>query len=141
MTDVIEFSGSAVRFAASGRAREIFDGRDATGVGAALGGAFWYHDFTNPATGQLTRSDSLVKLPMVQGVPLLVGSGHYRPGVQSYRLLGAGDARFPVTLENRSVRGFALVARSIASNEAAFRPWAMRSLVGRLIREVRFPVT
>ncbi len=80
-SEEIEFSGRASSFEASRRVREIFDGRDAVGVGATFGEAFWYHDFTDPATGQLTRKVSFVKRVMVQGIPLLVGSGYYRSGI------------------------------------------------------------
>ena len=80
-SEIVLFSGSPSSWAYSGRIRALFDGRDAAGIGAAFGEAYWYYSFTNPADGRVRRKISFVKRVTVQGVPLLVGSGYYLPDV------------------------------------------------------------
>ena len=73
----VEFSGSRASFEVSGRIPELlFDGRDLVAVGAEFGEAFWYYNFTNPATGRIEPKVAFVKLVHVQGMPLLVGAGY-----------------------------------------------------------------
>ena len=73
----VEFSGSRSSFAVSRRIPELlFDGRDLVAVGAQFGEAFWYYNFTNPATGRIQPKVAFVKLVYVQGTPLLVGAGY-----------------------------------------------------------------
>ena len=75
----VEFSGSRSSFAVSRRIPELlFDGRDLVAVGAQFGEAFWYYNFTNPATGRIQPKVAFVKLVYVQGLPLLVGAGYNR---------------------------------------------------------------
>lgn len=76
----IVFSGSEASFAVSGRISEaLFDSRDLVTAAAAFGEAFWYYDFLEPATGLPATKVSFLKRVMVQGAPILVGSGYYRP--------------------------------------------------------------
>lgn len=85
LTRETEFSGSASSFVVSRRGRELlFGGRDLEAVAGDFGEAFWYYNFTDPDTGQLTRKVAFVKRVLVQGVPVLVGSGyHLGPAVGS----------------------------------------------------------
>ncbi len=82
ISEELESSGSAISFADSEGVHERFDRRDAVGIGAAFGEAFWYYDFANPVTGRIERKTSLVKCAVVQGVPLLLGAGYYASGPQ-----------------------------------------------------------
>ncbi len=78
LTGKVEFSGGASIAAVSGRIPELlFGGRDLMAVGADFGETFWYHNSTDPATGELARKVAFVKRVLAQGVPLLVGSGYY----------------------------------------------------------------
>lgn len=77
LSQQVEFSGSKISTAASEGVHERFDGRDVVGIGEAFGEAFWYYDFTNPATGRVERKRSFVKRVVAQRVPLLVGAGYY----------------------------------------------------------------
>ncbi len=53
-----------------------FAGRDAPAVGAAFDEAFLYYDGFNPATGMTQGKVTFVKKVIVQGTPVLVGSGY-----------------------------------------------------------------
>lgn len=78
-SEIVLFSGNSGSWAYSGRIRALFDGRDAVGIGAAFGEAYWYYSLTNPADGRVLRRVAFVKRVTVQGVPMLVGSGYYLP--------------------------------------------------------------
>ena len=56
---------------------ERFGGLDGVRVGDAFGEAFLYYTARNPATTMPERKVTFVKRVMVQGLPLLVGSGYY----------------------------------------------------------------
>ena len=76
--EAIEFSGNAASFDVSGRITELlFGGRDVVGVANSFGEAFWYYQFEDPATAQAATKVAFVKRVMVQGIPILVGSGYY----------------------------------------------------------------
>ena len=76
-TGNVEFSGNPASFAVSGRIPEaLFGGRDAVEAGALFGESFWYYNFNNPATGEVSPKVSFFKFVRAQGVPLLVGSGY-----------------------------------------------------------------
>ena len=53
-----------------------FAGRDAPAVGAAFDEAYLYYDGFNPATGMTQGKVTFVKKVIVQGTPVLVGSGY-----------------------------------------------------------------
>ncbi len=77
-SEAIKYSGSPSSFAVSGRIGEtLFEGRDAVAASDAMGEAYWYYSFTDPASGQEGRKVSFVKRVLAQGVPVLVGSGYY----------------------------------------------------------------
>lgn len=78
LTRETEFSGSESSFAVSGRGPELlFGGRDLEAVAGDFGEAFWYYNFTDPATGELGRKVAFVRRVVVQGIPILVGSGYH----------------------------------------------------------------
>ena len=64
----LECSGSAISFADSEGVHERFDRRDAVGIGAAFGEAFWYYDFANSVAGRVELKTLIVKRAVVQGV-------------------------------------------------------------------------
>ena len=85
-TEEVKFSGNPLFFAISRRVGDaLFGGRDALGIAEAMGEAFWYSLFTDPGSGQVVRQNSFVKRVLVDGVPMVVGSGYYlRPLEGSY---------------------------------------------------------
>lgn len=79
LTGETEFSGGgATSLTVSGRIPELlFGGQDLVAVGADFGESFWYYNLTDPSTGEVARKVAFVKRVLVQGVPVLVGSGYY----------------------------------------------------------------
>ena len=75
----LECSGSARGFAESEGVHERFDGRDAVGIGAAFGEAFWYYDFANSAAGHVELKTSIVKRAVVRGVRCSLGRATMPP--------------------------------------------------------------
>ena len=72
----ITFSGSPSSYNVSGRIEEaLFNGRSVLEIPKDFGEAHWYYNFTNRATGVVEPKISFVKSTIVQGKPILVGSG------------------------------------------------------------------
>ena len=54
-----------------------FGSRDVIGTASAFGEAFLYYSTRDPSTGMPARKVALVKRAVIQGLPILVGSGYY----------------------------------------------------------------
>ena len=65
-----------------------FGGRDVVSAGATFGEAFLYYTVPNPSTGMPRPKVALVKRAVIQGLPVLVGSGYYPDSAA----LGSGPA-------------------------------------------------
>ena len=78
-TQEVKFSGNQLSFVISRRIGDaLFEGRDAVGIGERLGETFWYYLYTDPASGVVVRKNSFLKRVLVDGVPMVLGSGYYR---------------------------------------------------------------
>ena len=70
---------------------KTFGGRDVVSVGDTFGEAFLYYSERNPSTNVLGRKVSFIKRVVIQGLPVLVGSGYYQAGGTRPAMPGDGD--------------------------------------------------
>ncbi|MDE0124777.1 MAG: hypothetical protein OXN97_09410 [Bryobacterales bacterium] len=77
VSGAVEFSGSPSSFAVSGRIPEVlFGGRNVLKAAMPFGNSYWYYNFADPATGEAEAKISFVVRILINGKPLLVGSGY-----------------------------------------------------------------
>ena len=77
VSGAVEFSGSPSSLAVSGRIPEVlFGGRNVLKAVEYFGDTYWYYGFASPATGEVEAKISFVVRILVNGMPLLVGSGY-----------------------------------------------------------------
>ena len=77
VSGAVEFSGSPSSFAVSGRIPEVlFGGRNVLRAAEPFGNSYWYYNIANPATGEVEAKISFVVRILINGRPLLVGSGY-----------------------------------------------------------------
>ena len=93
-----------------------FAGRDAPAVGSAFDEAFLYYEGFNPETGMDEGKVTFVKKVIVQGTPVLVGSGYYPEAAAPAAGAPSGEA-FPYSADFES-------APAMSSGEATPVPRA-----------------
>ena len=70
------FASNPAAYEVSGRTEVLFQGRDMIAATALFGEAFWYYNFTDPASGTVRPKISFVKLVRASGRQILVGAGY-----------------------------------------------------------------